>query len=61
VPHYRLGRLHELLLGCEDYREHATVVEGYFFHRHPPEHATVVELMARDTSKVEAAGNEQAA
>jgi fatty acid desaturase len=62
VPHYRLRRLHELLLGCEDYREQATVVEGYFFHRHPPEHATVVELMARDTSKSEeAAGNEQAA
>ena len=46
VPHYRLKQLHELLLGAADYRDAATVVEGYFWHRRPPEHPTVVELMA---------------
>jgi fatty acid desaturase len=47
VPHYRLPQLHALLLEVEEYRREATVVEGYFFHRRPPEHPTVVELMAR--------------
>jgi fatty acid desaturase len=47
VPHYRLPQLHALLLETEEYRREATVVEGYFFHRRPPEHPTVVELMAR--------------
>jgi fatty acid desaturase len=47
VPHYRLPQLHALLLETEEYRREATVVEGYFFHRRPPQHPTVVELMAR--------------
>jgi fatty acid desaturase len=47
VPHYRLKALHNLLMEAEEYREQATVVEGYFFHRRPPQHPTVVELMAR--------------
>lgn len=47
VPHYRLRELHELLLESEEYRGQATVVEGYFFHRRPPQHATVLELMAK--------------
>jgi fatty acid desaturase len=51
VPHYRLRQLHELLLETEDYRHQATVVEGYFFHRRPPEHPTVLELMATDITK----------
>lgn len=55
VPHYRLRELHELLLGCEEYRTQATVVEGYFFHRRPPQHATVLELMAQDKPSPEAA------
>jgi fatty acid desaturase len=46
VPHYRLKELHELLLEADEYREQATVVEGYFLHRRPPQHPTVVELMA---------------
>jgi fatty acid desaturase len=51
VPHYRLRELHELLLETEEYRSQATVVEGYFFHRRPPEHPTVLELMATDIGK----------
>jgi fatty acid desaturase len=45
VPHYRLPQLHELLLQTEEYREQACVVEGYFRHRRPPVHRTVLELM----------------
>jgi len=47
VPHYRLRQLHEMLLEVETYRREGIVVEGYFFHRRPPEHPTVLELMAR--------------
>jgi fatty acid desaturase len=47
VPHYRLRQLHEMLQEVETYREEGVVVEGYFFHRRPPEHQTVVELMAK--------------
>ena len=47
VPHYRLRQLHELLLEVEEYQKEAVVVEGYFFHRRPPEHPTVLELMAK--------------
>jgi fatty acid desaturase len=47
VPHYNLRRLHDLLLETEEYRNNATVVEGYFFHERPPEHPTVLELMAK--------------
>jgi fatty acid desaturase len=47
VPHYRLRQLHEMLLEVERYREEGVIVEGYFFHRQPPQHPTVVELMAR--------------
>jgi hypothetical protein len=51
VPHYRLPRLHDLLLRHDpEYRQHCTVVEGYFFHRHPPRHATVLEVMAQPTT-----------
>lgn len=46
VPHYRLRELHELLLETEEYRKSATVVEGYFAHRQPPQYPTVLELMA---------------
>jgi fatty acid desaturase len=47
VPHFNLKKLHALLLETEEYRSQATVVEGYFFHNHPPVHPTVVELMSR--------------
>jgi fatty acid desaturase len=47
VPHYNLRRLHALLDQVPEYHEQTTLVEGYFFHRRPPKHATVVELMTR--------------
>ncbi|HEY7154297.1 MAG TPA: fatty acid desaturase [Gemmataceae bacterium] len=48
VPHYRLPQLHALLLThYPEYRRHCTIVEGYFFHRRPPEHTTVLEMMAQ--------------
>jgi hypothetical protein len=48
VPHYRLPQLHALLLeNSAEYRANCRIVEGYFFHRRPPEHATVLELMAK--------------
>jgi fatty acid desaturase len=48
VPHYRLPGLHALLWEhYPEYRAHGTIVEGYFFHRRPPKHATVLELMAQ--------------
>ncbi len=46
VPHYRLPQLHQLLQETEDYRQQATTVEGYFWHRNPPRHPTVLEVMA---------------
>lgn len=49
VPHFRLRQLHRLLLNTTGYREHATEVDGYFFHsEHPPIHPTVLDLMAQD-------------
>jgi fatty acid desaturase len=47
VPHFNLRKLHDLLMETDEYRTHATMVEGYFFHEHPPVHPTVVELMSR--------------
>lgn len=48
VPHYRLPQLHVLLLEHNaEYRQHCIVVEGYFLHRRPPEHVTVLEMMSR--------------
>ena len=46
VPHYRLAALHDLLMETVRYRQQARLVEGYFWHRVPPQHATVLELMA---------------
>jgi fatty acid desaturase len=49
VPHFRLRQLHALLLETESYRREATVVEGYFLPRErPPQHPTVLDLMAKD-------------
>jgi fatty acid desaturase len=50
VPHYRLPQLHALLQETEEYRQQATTVEGYFWHRDPPQHPTVLELMATEKS-----------
>src|SRR5204862_7502666 len=46
VPHYRLRELHETLMQCEEYREQAVVVKGYFLPwEKPPQHPTVVEVL----------------
>jgi fatty acid desaturase len=47
VPHYRMRQLHELLLETDPYHDEGVVLEGYFFHRRPPVHPTVLEVMAR--------------
>ncbi len=46
IPHYRLRRLHQALLDCEEYRNQAVVVEGYFLPRErPPQHPTVLDVL----------------
>jgi Fatty acid desaturase len=47
VPHFRIRQLHELLLETDPYHNEGVVVEGYFFHRRPQQHPTVLELMSR--------------
>jgi fatty acid desaturase len=46
IPHYRLRRLHALLMKSDAYRRQATVAEGYFWPRKQPA-PTVLDLMAR--------------
>ncbi len=47
VPHYRLKKLHEVLLDYPEYREQATVVDGYFLPRHrPPVGPTVLDVLS---------------
>ncbi|HVJ79789.1 MAG TPA: fatty acid desaturase [Planctomycetia bacterium] len=46
IPHYRLPDLHELLLGTHEYRNEATVVEGYFLPPvQPPRNPTVLDVV----------------
>ena len=46
VPHYRLRRLHELLLDYPDYSKEAVVVEGYFLPPHTPQtRPTVLDVL----------------
>jgi fatty acid desaturase len=46
IPHYRLKQLHDALLECPEYREQATVVEGYFRPKErPPVNPTVVDVL----------------
>ena len=46
VPHYRLKALHDLMMDYPDYRQQATVVEGYFVPKErPPTHPTVVDVL----------------
>lgn len=46
IPHYRLKELHEAMLGCDEYHDQATVVEGYFWPKErPPVHPTVVDVL----------------
>ena len=44
IPHYRLRRLHALLMENETYRHEASVAEGYFLHRNTQ--PTVLDLLA---------------
>jgi fatty acid desaturase len=61
VPHYRLKRLHEMLLEYPEYREKVVIVEGYFLPRHrPPTHPTVLDVLGpayapREADELEAA------
>ena len=46
VPHYRLKRLHALLMQYAEYREEALEVHGYFASPHRPQiHPTVVDVL----------------
>jgi fatty acid desaturase len=46
VPHYRLKRLHEILLDYPEYHEQAVEVHGYFFPAdHPQTHPTVLDVL----------------
>jgi fatty acid desaturase len=46
VPHYRLKELHAVLAECEEYREQAVVVEGYFMpYEKPPTKPTVLDVI----------------
>lgn len=46
VPHYRLKELHEVLSQCQEYRDQAVVVEGYFLpYERPSTKPTVVEVL----------------
>jgi fatty acid desaturase len=46
VPHYRLRRLHAVLLEYREYREQAVEVHGYFVAPdHPPTHPTVLDVL----------------
>ena len=49
VPHYRLHKLHELLMEYPEYRQEAVVVEGYFLPPHSPHtRPTVLEVLGPD-------------
>ncbi|HVS36385.1 MAG TPA: fatty acid desaturase [Gemmataceae bacterium] len=49
VPHYRLRRLHEMLLEYPEYQEQAVVVEGYFLPPHAPQtRPTVLDVLGPD-------------
>ena len=46
IPHYRLKELHEAMLEYPEYRDKATVVEGYFWPKEkPPTRPTVVDVL----------------
>ena len=49
VPHYRLRKLHELLMDTPDYRAEAVVVKGYFLSPERPKvHPTVLDILGPD-------------
>jgi fatty acid desaturase len=46
IPHYRLKELHELMQDIPEYRDQATVVEGYFWPKEQPQtRPTVVDVL----------------
>ncbi len=46
VPHFRLARLHQILLEYPEYQEQAVEVHGYFFpSEHPQTHPTVLDVL----------------
>ncbi len=46
IPHYRLKELHAAMLEYPEYRDKATVVEGYFWPKErPPVNPTVVDVL----------------
>ena len=49
VPHYRLRKLHEVLMEYPEYRQEAVVVEGYFLPPHTPQtRPTVLDVLGPD-------------
>ncbi len=51
VPHYRLKKLHSLLLEYEEYRNNAVEVHGYFLpSQWPPLHPTVLDVLTAQYS-----------
>jgi fatty acid desaturase len=49
VPHFRLKRLHEVLLEYPEYREQAVEVHGYFVSPEKPQiHPTVLDVLGPD-------------
>lgn len=57
IPHYRLRKLHEFLLGYPEYAREAVTVEGYFRAPDPKVHPTVIDVLgpeyaARHTREV---------
>ncbi|MCS6863957.1 MAG: fatty acid desaturase [Gemmataceae bacterium] len=49
VPHYRLRKLHHLLLEYDEYREKAVEVHGYFVSPEKPQrHPTVLDVLGPD-------------
>lgn len=46
IPHYRLKELHEIMQDIPEYRDKATVVEGYIWPKEqPPKRPTVVDVL----------------
>jgi len=49
APHYRLYKLHQLLMEYPEYRQEAVVVEGYFLPPHTPQNRpTVLDVLGPD-------------
>jgi fatty acid desaturase len=54
IPHYRLKELHEAMLAYPEYRDKATVVEGYLWPREkPPTKPTVVDVLGPQYAPLE--------